>query len=264
MINCVSFPPGFWTLVLLFPLSSLVPLWIYLFYQARPSYHFEITFLLPLNSLNIFSSFICIPVTYISSIVLSYYSDLSCVYYLLLTLDFKLPEVRTLWIPSPVAQPTANNLGNPLLLFSTHQIISYIFIPCCCLEMLLLHFFSSFVLTPGCRAHLFPLLTLSRWPCFPHCWENRKRKQQSKKNPMSSHLYNKQPGCVWTHTSCLPSHDRESTQGFFLRISPSPPHWLSPQELLKGIAAASLSSVPYIILFFVVVAALNVFQNFPI
>lgn len=81
---------------------------------------------------------------------------------------------------------------------------------------------------------------------------------------MSSHLYNKQPGCVWTHTSCLPSHDRESTQGFFLRISPSPVHWLSSQELLKGIATASPSSVPYIILFFVEVATVNVFQHFPI
>lgn len=39
---------------------------------------------------------------------------------------------------------------------------------------------------------------------------------------MSSHLYNKQPGCVWTHTSCLPSHDRESTQGFFFKEQPLP------------------------------------------
>lgn len=77
---------------------------------------------------------------------------------------------------------------------------------------------------------------------------------------MSSHLYNKQPSCVCTHTSCLPSCDRESTQGFFLRISPSPVHWLSSQELLKDIATASLSSVPYIIFFFVEVVTINMFQ----
>lgn len=80
---------------------------------------------------------------------------------------------------------------------------------------------------------------------------------------MSSHLYNKQPSCVCTHTSCLPSCDRESTQGFFLRISPSPVHWLSSQELLKDIATASLSSVPYIIFFFVEVVTMNMFQLFP-
>lgn len=152
MINLCLSPSRLWTLFLLFPLSSLVPLWIYLFYQAQPSYRFEITFLFPLNSLNIFSSSICIPVTYIFSIVLNYYSNLSCVYYLLLTLDFKLPEVRIFWNTHKSCSTAhwwaANDLGNPQLLFSTHQTIFYIFIPGCCLEMLLLHFFSLLTLTP--------------------------------------------------------------------------------------------------------------------
>lgn len=81
---------------------------------------------------------------------------------------------------------------------------------------------------------------------------------------MSSHLYNKQPSCVCTHTSCLPFCDRESTQGSFLKLGPSPVHWLDSQELLKDIATASLSSVPYIIFLFVEAATVSMFQYFPL
>lgn len=131
--------------------------------------------------------------------------------------------------------------------------------------MLLLHLFSSLTLTPqdACPTS-YPSSLLADDLASHTAGKIEEKNSNQRKNPMSSHLYNKQPSCVWTHTSCLPSCDKESTQGCFLRISPSPVHWLSSQELLKDSATASLSSVPYIIFFFVEVVSINMFQYFPL